>query len=92
MIEAKKIIGGNKMAVQIKYNYFKNKDTFRREFVRQVESTYAVDFKNSTTYQQYVVLGNMLRKHVAYDWKQTEKAIKSQKLRSVTVTVAALSE
>ena len=38
------------MAVQIKYNYFKNKDTFRREFVRQVESSYAVDFKDSTTY------------------------------------------
>ena len=71
------------MAVQIKYNYFKDKDTFRREFVRQVESTYAVDFKNSTTYQQYVVLGNMLRKHVAYDWKKTEQAVASQKLRSV---------
>ena len=71
------------MAVQIKYNYFKNKDTFRREFVRQVESTYAVNFKNSTTYQQYVVLGNMLRRHVAFDWKQTENAIKEQQLRSV---------
>ena len=71
------------MAVQIKYNYFKDKDTFRKEFVKQVESTYAVDFKDSTTYQQYVVLGNMLRRHVAYDWKKTEEAVKSQKLRSV---------
>ena len=71
------------MAVSIKYNYFKNKDTFRREFVRQVESTYAIDFKDSTTYQQYVVLGNMLRRHVAYDWKQTENAIKTQELRAV---------
>ena len=49
----------------------------------KVESTYAVNFKNSTTYQQYVVLGNMLRRHVAFDWKQTENAIKEQQLRSV---------
>ena len=41
------------MAAQIKYNYFKDKDTFRREFVREVESTYAIDFKNLSIYYPY---------------------------------------
>ena len=67
----------------IKYNYFKDKDTFKKEFVKQVESFYAIDFKKSTPYQQYVVLGNMVRQQIAADWKETNKAIDSQKLRTV---------
>ena len=67
----------------VRHNYFKDKVVFRNEFVRQVESRYAVEFAKSTTYQQYVVLGDMLRQHVAYDWKKTEKASQEQELRSV---------
>ena len=67
----------------VRHNYFRDKVVFRNEFVRQVESRYAVEFANSTTYQQYVVLGEMLRQHVAYDWKKTEKASQEQELRSV---------
>ena len=67
----------------VKYNCFRDKNTFKSEFVKQVESRYAVDFKNSTTYQQYVVLGNMLRQYVSYDWKKTQAASAAQELRSV---------
>ena len=28
----------------VRHNYFKDKNVFKREFVRQVESIYAVDF------------------------------------------------
>lgn len=67
----------------VKYDCFKDKNTFKKEFVKQVESFYAVDFKDSTPYQQYVVLGNMVRLQIAADWKATEKAIADQKLRTV---------
>ena len=69
--------------MNVKYDYFKDKNTFKKEFVKQVESHYAVDFSNSNSYQQYVVLGNMLRQHIAEDWKSTTKAIDTQKLRTV---------
>ena len=66
----------------VKYDCFKDKNTFKSEFVKQVESRYAVEFKDSTTYQQYVVLGNMLRQYVSYDWKKTQAASAAQELRT----------
>ena len=66
----------------VKYDCFRDKNVFKNEFVKQVESRYSVDFEDSTTYQQYVVLGNMLRQYVAYDWKKTQAAAASQELRT----------
>ena len=66
----------------VKYDCFKDKNTFKSEFVKQVESRYAVDFEDSTTYQQYVVLGNMLRQYVSHDWKKTQAASVAQELRT----------
>ena len=66
----------------VKYNYFKDKETFKKEFVKQVESHYAIDFSESTPYQQYVVLGLMVRQAVAADWNATNNAIEEQELRT----------
>jgi len=67
----------------VKYDSFKDKETFKNEFIKNVESYYAIDFKDSTPYQQYVILGQMVRNQIGEDWKNTNKAIINQKLRRV---------
>ena len=52
---------------------FKDAITFKKAFVDQVEKTYAIDFKDSSSYQQYVALGTLLKEHIADDWKNTKK-------------------
>lgn len=52
---------------------FKDAITFKKAFVDQVEKTYAIDFKDSSSYQQYVALGTLLKEHIADDWKNTNK-------------------
>ena len=63
------------------YPYFDDKELFKKEFISNVENKYAIDFKRSTPYQQYVVLGEMLRMYIAKYWHNTEMAFckKSQK-------------
>ncbi len=63
------------------YPYFDDKELFKKEFISNVENKYAIDFKKSTPYQQYVVLGEMLRMYIAKYWHNTEMAFckKSQK-------------
>ncbi len=65
------------------YNAFKDVETFKKAFISNVENNYAVEFDQSTPYQQYVVLGEMLRFYIAHDWHQTNLAIKNSKARRV---------
>ena len=44
----------------MKYGNFKDAKTFKSAFVSEVENKYAVDFSDSTAYQQYVVLGEKI--------------------------------
>ncbi|MGM9969579.1 MAG: glycogen/starch/alpha-glucan phosphorylase [Anaeroplasma sp.] len=62
---------------------FKDVKTFKNAFVANVENKYAVDFIDSTPYQQYVVLGEMLRYYIAKDWHNTKKVTKDSKARKV---------
>ncbi len=67
----------------MKYNGFDNVETFKEIFVSTVENQYAIDFKDSTPYQQYVALGEMLRLKIADDWKETNKKIYEQNLKKI---------
>ena len=67
----------------MKYNGFDNVETFKEIFISTVENQYAIDFKDSTPYQQYVALGEMLRLKIADDWKETNKQIVKQDLKKI---------
>ncbi len=67
----------------MEYRNFKDVKTFKEAFVSNVENKYAIDFENSTPYQQYVVLGEMVRLYIAKDWHNTIEATKSSKARQV---------
>lgn len=54
-------------------NIFESANQFKKAFVDQVEKTYAIDFKDSSSYQQYVALGTLLKEHISLDWKETKK-------------------
>ena len=54
-------------------NIFKDKETFKEHFKDQVETTYAIPFENSNANQQYVALGQLVKKHVSKDWITTEQ-------------------
>ena len=62
---------------------FKDAETFKKAFVQNVENKYAVEFKDSTSYQQYVVLGEMLRFAIAKDWHNTNVLQRDQESRKV---------
>lgn len=65
------------------YPMFKDVETFKKEFIANVENKYAVEFENSTSYQQYVVLGEMLRYYIAKDWLKTNEATVKTKAKKV---------
>ena len=65
------------------YPNFKDVKTFKSAFIQNVENKYAVSFEESNSYQQYVVLGEMLRMNIAKDWHNTNKAYKDNKMRRV---------
>ena len=67
----------------MEYLCFKNKETFKKAFVSNVENKYAVNFEDSTPYQQFVVLGEMLRMYVAKDWHDTQELTKKSKSKVV---------
>ena len=64
-----------------KYDYFKDKDTFKEEFIRQVESMYAVSFSESNSYQRFIVLGQMVRQAVADDWRKSIEYVNNWNLK-----------
>lgn len=63
------------------YKNFKDVQTFKKAFISNVENKYAIEFKNSTSYQQYVVLGEMLRYYIAKNWLNTDELAKKQQLK-----------
>ncbi|MCM1130918.1 MAG: glycogen/starch/alpha-glucan phosphorylase [Anaeroplasma bactoclasticum] len=65
------------------YPNFKDVKTFKQAFIQNVENKYAVNFSDSTSYQQYVVLGEMLRLYIAKDWHATIEKTKNIKARQV---------
>ena len=65
------------------YPCFDNKDIFKKMFIEIVENKYAVEFENSTPYQKYVVLVEMLRYKVASDWHKTNKLTSQKGLKKV---------
>jgi starch phosphorylase len=65
------------------YSSFKDVKTFKEAFIANVENNYAIEFKDSTPYQQYVVLGEMLRYYIAKDWHNTIQLTKAQQLKKV---------
>ncbi len=65
------------------YPYFKDVKTFKEAFVSNVENKYAVNFADSTPYQQYVVLGEMLRYYISKDWHNTVQKTHEQKAKMV---------
>ncbi|HHV33520.1 MAG TPA: glycogen/starch/alpha-glucan phosphorylase [Acholeplasma sp.] len=60
-------------------NLFKNKETFIKHFKNEVETTYAIPFEKSNSYQQYVALGKMVKSHVTKDWILTEEKQKDKR-------------
>ena len=60
-------------------NYFKDKETFITNFKRQVETTYAIPFEQSNTYQHYVALGELTQKSISEDWIKTNKLEKDKR-------------
>lgn len=60
-------------------NIFKDAKTFEKAFVEQLENTYAVDFKETNAYQQYVALGTLLKEYIANDWKVTNQLEKDKR-------------
>ena len=67
----------------MKYNSFDSVAEFKKQFVYKLENKYAIDFSESTPYQQYVVLGEMLRYYIAADWHRTIKTLNDNKMRKV---------
>ncbi|MFI3251784.1 MAG: glycogen/starch/alpha-glucan family phosphorylase [bacterium] len=65
----------------MKSEYFINKELFRKNFISLVEESYAIEFKDSSVRQQYNVLGEMIRKHIAHNWCETNKYIKESKMK-----------
>ena len=67
----------------MKYNSFDSVAEFKKQFVYKLENKYAIDFSESTPYQQYVVLGEMLRYYIAADWHNTIETLNKNKMRRV---------
>jgi glucan phosphorylase len=62
------------------YQCFKDVQTFKKAFIENVESKFAIDFEDSTPYQRYITLGKMVRYKIASDWERTRKSLDYQKL------------
>ncbi len=62
-------------------NCFKDKETFIKSFKKQVETTYAISYENSNSYQQYVALGELVKKHLSFNWIKTNQ--QEKKMRKV---------
>ena len=60
-------------------NYFKDKETFIKNFKNRVEMTYAIPFEKSNSYQQYVALGELVKEYIAHDWIETNKKVSDKR-------------
>ncbi len=60
-------------------NYFKDKKTFIDHFKNQVETNYAIPFEESNSYQQYVALGELVKKEISKDWIISNEKVKDMR-------------
>ena len=67
----------------MRFNEFKDVETFIECFKDRLEKKYIVDFEDSTNYQRYVVLGMMIKDYIAKDWKKTNDYISNNNLKQV---------
>ncbi len=65
------------------YPCFKDVQTFKKAFIENVESKFAIDFEDSTPYQRYITLGKMVRYKIASDWERTRKLTSEKHLKKV---------
>lgn len=64
-------------------NEFENVEVFINYFKDRIEKKYATSFEESTNYQKYAVLCEMLKDYIASDWKKTNEQIYKKKLKQV---------
>ena len=60
-------------------NYFKDKETFIKNFKNRVEMTYAIPFEKSNSYQQYVALGELVKEYIAHDWIENQQKVSDKR-------------
>ncbi|MFC3884709.1 glycogen/starch/alpha-glucan phosphorylase [Bacillus songklensis] len=62
---------------------FSNKQCFQQSFLKKLEMTYGKSFKESTIYDQYHTLGNMVREYISSDWIATNEKQRSSHTKQV---------
>ena len=54
---------------------FTNKEEFKEEFRTRIEARYGRSLEQSHVTEQYMILGNMIRDYVAFNWKASKQEI-----------------
>ena len=54
---------------------FTNKEEFKEEFKTRIEARYGRSLEQSHVTEQYMILGNMIRDYVAFNWKASKQEI-----------------
>ena len=62
-------------------NQFSNKQIFIETFKKNIMNKYAIPFDNSTPYQQYMVLGQMLMEEIGLKWYENNEYINKNNLK-----------
>lgn len=62
-------------------NQFSNKQIFIETFKKNIMKKYAIPFDNSTPYQQYMVLGQMLMEEIGLKWYKNNEYINKNNLK-----------
>ncbi|MFK5883802.1 MAG: glycogen/starch/alpha-glucan phosphorylase [Candidatus Izemoplasma sp.] len=64
-------------------NYFEDEFIFVTEFKERIQKRYIVTFENSSTRQQYNVLGEMVAEVISSNWFKTNQTLKENTLKEV---------
>ncbi|WP_078414132.1 glycogen/starch/alpha-glucan phosphorylase [Priestia abyssalis] len=62
---------------------FSNKQCFQQAFLKKLEMTYGKSFRESTIYDQYHTLGNMVREYISSNWIATNEKQRSSHIKQV---------
>ncbi|HWO98692.1 MAG TPA: glycogen/starch/alpha-glucan phosphorylase [Bacillus sp. (in: firmicutes)] len=62
---------------------FSNKQRFQQAFLKKLEMTYGKSFRESTIYDQYHTLGNMVREYISSNWIATNEQQRSSHTKQV---------
>ncbi|MCL2521369.1 MAG: glycogen/starch/alpha-glucan phosphorylase [Erysipelotrichales bacterium] len=65
------------------FNEFQDVKTFKAFFQDRLEKKYIIPLSRSSNYQRYVILGLMIRDHIAKDWQKTNEVISNNNLKQV---------